>query len=256
MADSAPTASTAVPPALVEEDPSPSSTTSPARGAEMRDFLQARLQKNRAPPLVHGWDFYHDRQDRVPPPTSTDPATALSTTIKTNATTTTTTTYEQRLEHLATINDVRQFWSVFNNFDIAQLSLRDSIHLFHRGVKPLWEDPRNTQGGSWTFRVAPATGARFWHEVCLLAIGEQLQAAVASERTTFRDDVCGVSLSVRFNSVLIQVWNRDGLHTEGIERLKETVVGALSEDLEPREGSFYYKRHCEHAGFAVKGGGS
>lgn len=220
-------------------------TTSPARGAEMRNFLQNRLQKNRAPPLVHSWDFYHDRQDR----SQTSPSPTTSSSGKGEGTGEA--AYEQRLEHLAVINDVRQFWNVFNNFDLSQLKLRDSVHLFHKGVKPIWEDPRNSRGGAWTFRVPKSQAQEFWKEVCMMAIGEQLQSAVESEREVFRDDVCGVSVGVRFNSCLVQVWNRDGAHEAGIERLREVVVGNLSEELRPREGGFYYKKHDEHAGFAT-----
>ena len=213
-----------------------SATTSPARGAEMRNFLQARLQKNRAPPLVHSWDFWHDRQDRSHPQ-QTNGNSAEG-------------TYEERLEVLANVDDVRKFWNVFNNFDVSRLPLRDSVHLFHKGVKPVWEDPRNARGGSWTFRVPKAQAVEFWKDVCMMAIGEQLQNAVESDRTTFRDDVCGVSLGVRFNSMLMQIWNRDGDHQEGIDRILNTVLENLTPELKPREGSYYYKKHSEHAGFA------
>lgn len=201
----------------------------------MREFLQSRLQKNRAPPLVHSWDFWHDRQDRSH--ANGDSGAGDS-------------TYEDRLEVLANVDDVRKFWNVFNNFDISRLQLRDSIHLFHKGVKPVWEDPRNARGGSWTFRAPKAVAADFWKEVCMMAIGEQLQNAVETERTTFRDDICGTSLGVRFNSMLIQIWNRDGEHSEGVERILSTVLENLSSELKPREGSYYYKKHSEHAGFA------
>ena len=218
----------------------------------MRDFLQARLQKNRAPPLVHSWDFYHDRQDRTQTSTT---STAVDPTTKAEDNGTSTediVDYEARLEHLAIIDDVRKFWNVFNNFDISRLALRDSVHLFHRGIKPVWEDPRNLKGGSWTFRVPKAIAPEFWKEVCMMAIGEQLQAAVEEDgKQVFRDDVCGVTLGVRFNSMLVQVWNRDGDHEAGVERLKDTVLGGLGEDMRPREGSYYYKKHSEHAGFSA-----
>lgn len=202
----------------------------------MLNFLQTRLhQKNRAPPLVHSWDFWHDRQDRSVNGSSNVPPSD---------------TYEARLEHLAQISDVKQFWSVFNNFDITQLKLRDSVHLFHKGVKPVWEDPRNARGGSWTFRVPKSQASAFWQEVCMMAIGEQLQGAVEEPgRATFRDDICGVSLGVRFNSMLVQIWNRDGGHEVGTERIVKTVLEGLSEQLKPREGTYYYKKHNEHAGF-------
>lgn len=233
----------AAPPNLTVSPTTDLQTAPPARGAEMRSFLQARLQKNRAPPLVHSWDFWHDRQDR-------GAANTQSPTSPSNDTTST--AYEERLIRLAEVNDIRSFWSLFNNFDTTLLPLRDSVHLFKRGVKPIWEDPRNTSGGAWTFRVPKQLAPEFWKEVCMLAIGEQLQAAVEEEGVeTFRDDICGVSLGVRFGSMLVQVWNRDGGHEAGIRRVLETIWGGLSPGLQPREGSFYYKRHSEHAAFGA-----
>ncbi|KAF2809164.1 translation initiation factor eIF4e [Mytilinidion resinicola] len=152
-------------PTLSESDAA--ATSSPARGKETRLNLQRAL---RPPPLVHTWDFYHDRQDRKPTGTH-NPTTAASSTP-----------YEARLVHLAEMSDVKECWSVLNNFNVAALEKKDSIHLFHKGVKPLWEDARNLRGGAWTFKVPKAQGPEFWKELCLLAVGEQLQNAVATDR--------------------------------------------------------------------------
>lgn len=144
-----------------------SATMSPARGKEMRANL---LQKLRPPPLVHLWEFWHDRQDRKP-----ISGTASSSELDSAS-------YEDRLVKMTTVTDVREFWELFNNFDVMKLPLRDTVHLFHKGVKPLWEDPRNTRGGAWTFRVPKDKAKEFWKEICMMAIGEQLQEAVASKR--------------------------------------------------------------------------
>jgi hypothetical protein len=206
----------------------------------MTNFLRARLTGRRtnqesAPPLIHNWDFWHDRQERLSPSSGADGESQ----------------YEDRLESLAEISDVKEFWSVFNNFDISKLKLRDSIHLFHKGVKPIWEDPRNARGGSWTFRIATEKAPEFWKEVCMMAIGEQLQAAVEDPtRQTFRDDICGISLSVRTKAMLVQIWNRDGDHQKGIEEVRNTVMEGLSEELRPQDDRLvYYKKHSEHNGF-------
>jgi len=91
-------------------------------------------------------------------------------------------TYEERLVKLLDITDVQHFWEMFNNFDVrTMMKLRDSVHLFKRGVKPLWEDPRNVRGGALTFRVPKEHAPEFWKHVCLLAIGERLQEAVFEE---------------------------------------------------------------------------
>jgi hypothetical protein len=120
---------------------------------------------------VHCWEFWHDRQDRKRSENAGDEANESAPLD-----------YETRLIKLASVSDVRGFWEVFNNFDVFSLQLRDSVHLFHKGVKPVWEDPRNAKGGSWTFRVPKEKAPEFWKTVTLMAIGETLQACVASKR--------------------------------------------------------------------------
>jgi hypothetical protein len=56
--------------------------------------------------------------------------------------------------------------------------MRESIYLFKSGFKPIWEDRRNINGGSWTFRVPKAIGPDFWTRIQLLAIGEKLQSVI------------------------------------------------------------------------------
>lgn len=134
--------------------------------------MVAALHKRLRPtyPLVHSWEFWHDRQDRKKSPEPDAPVLASTDEeIK----------YEDRLVKLLDISDVKHFWEMHNNFDVrSMLKLRDSVHLFKKGVKPLWEDPRNVHGGAWTFRVPKEQAAEFWMHTCLLAIGERLQEAV------------------------------------------------------------------------------
>ncbi len=56
--------------------------------------------------------------------------------------------------------------------------MRESIYLFKSGFKPIWEDRRNINGGSWTFRMPKSTGPDVWTRVQLLAIGEKLQSVL------------------------------------------------------------------------------
>lgn len=130
------------------------------------------LQKLRAPPLVHAWEFWHERQDR-------DKATNAS---GTDSAAEKETGYEDRLVSLAQVTDVREFWEVFNNFDTTRLPMRDAVHLFKKGVKPIWEDSRNARGGALSFRVTKEKAPEFWKEICMMAIGERMQDAVKSNR--------------------------------------------------------------------------
>ena len=87
--------------------------------------------------------------------------------------------YQASLEKLDTqIESVQDFWRYNNNTPVEQIKMRESIYLFKSGFRPIWEDRRNVQGGSWTFRVPKANGPEFWTRVQLLAIGEKLQEAL------------------------------------------------------------------------------
>jgi len=63
------------------------------------------------------------------------------------------------------------------------------------------------------------------------------------------DDICGLSLTTRFTSNLISVWNRDAANEESVRGILEVVLEELPEHLKPKESSYYYKKHSEHAGF-------
>ena len=63
------------------------------------------------------------------------------------------------------------------------------------------------------------------------------------------DDICGVGLSIRFNSHLISVWNRDGSNQKSIDAILATVLDQLPDEMKPTPQNYYYKKHSEHAGF-------
>lgn len=46
------------------------------------------------------------------------------------------------------------------------------------------------------------------------------------------------------------MWNRDGTNQKSIDGILAVVLDKLSPELKPKEGSFYYKKHSEHAGFS------
>jgi hypothetical protein len=87
--------------------------------------------------------------------------------------------YQAQLEQLGSqIESVQDFWRYNNNTPVDQIKMRESIYLFKAGFKPIWEDRRNINGGSWTFRVNKAIGPDVWTRIQLLAIGEKLQSVL------------------------------------------------------------------------------
>lgn len=63
------------------------------------------------------------------------------------------------------------------------------------------------------------------------------------------DQICGVGLSVRFNSHLISVWHRDASNQKSVDAIKDCVLEELPQELRPKEENYFYKKHSDHAGF-------
>jgi hypothetical protein len=164
MAGRFPVLSTSNLPEITPEEQS--ATASPARGSAM---LNSIFKSVRVPEFRHKWMFWAEKGQQAP---SKDKATQSSE------------EYASRPKPLGDqIISVKEFYQHFNNIPVESLKLRDSIHLFHLGVKPVWEDPRNTRGGAWYFKIPKDQAAQFWHEMCLLAVGDGLQGAVETKRS-------------------------------------------------------------------------
>lgn len=76
-----------------------------------------------------------------------------------------------------------------------------------------------------------------------------VKSSIDRLRNNLGDDLCGCSMSVRFNNNLISIWNRDGTNTKTIDGIFAVVLENLSAELQPKEGHHYYKRHSDHQGF-------
>jgi Eukaryotic initiation factor 4E len=63
------------------------------------------------------------------------------------------------------------------------------------------------------------------------------------------DQLCGVGLSVRFNSHLISVWHRDASQQKSIDAILATVLEELPAELKPKPDNYFYKKHSDHVGF-------
>lgn len=71
---------------------------------------------------------------------------------------------------------------------------------FVDGVKPMWEDPANTNGGRWVIRVQKGYANKLWEDLLLATIGDQFEPA---------NEVNGIIVSVKQQGDQIAIWNRN-----------------------------------------------
>jgi hypothetical protein len=136
------------------EKPSPteSDNSSPATRKTLHQNIFGKL---RPLPLQYHWTFWYDKHAEG----SLD--------------------YDDRLYVLyEDVADIATFYRVYNNYPWEKIPQRDTVHIFRKGVKPVWEDPENLRGGCWRFRVPKRKAQAFFHEIAILCLANEFQAAL------------------------------------------------------------------------------
>lgn len=71
----------------------------------------------------------------------------------------------------------RRFWALYNHIEIGlQVDVRPRLQSVQGGIKPMWEDERNSRGGRWVNQLEKKFRQscldNYWLEVMLCLIGE------------------------------------------------------------------------------------
>jgi len=154
--------------------------------------------------------------------------------------------YADAMKKLGKVHSVQDFWRWFNNLPAPrELPPRSSYHLMKEGVRPMWEDPHNALGGCFSFRVTKRDSSYAWQQVVLGVIGEQFSSFVMHEK----DEVCGLTLSVRQDCDLISLWNRSSSLSAHAMSLMPALLHTLLPELRV---TVSYKVHFSEADFKPK----
>jgi translation initiation factor 4E len=136
---------------------------------------------------------------------------------------------------------------------VNRLQYASEYQIFQKGVKPMWEDPHNVNGGKWVLRYRrppfkdrrrddngiPAdvrnshkhTRMRFqaaynWEVLVLSVIGGSFSEGLGLEH----DEILGLVISVRREEDIISVWNKRGQDEEVREKIRGALVRVLCLD--------------------------
>lgn len=111
--------------------------------------------------------------------------------------------YEKTLHPMACVSTVEEFWTVYRHLKRpSELPAVSDYHLFKDGIRPIWEDDINKQGGKWVVRLKKGVADRYWEELLMAMVGGQFDSQDMS-------DVCGVVLSVRNGEDIISIWTKE-----------------------------------------------
>lgn len=96
------------------------------------------------------------------------------------------------------IKNIHDFWSIFDNVYLFDFSKYD-IFIMREGIEPTWEDPKNMNGGSCSFRIELKNVNKMWELLCMYMMNENL--------TSEPENINGLSFCTKNNWIIIKIWN-------------------------------------------------
>jgi translation initiation factor 4E len=140
--------------------------------------------------------------------------------------------YEKNIKKVGTFSSVEDFWDYYSHLirpnDLPNTS---DYHLFKDGIKPMWEDEANRNGGKWILRLRKGLASKYWEDLILAVLGEQFDVG---------PEICGAVISIRYQEDILSLWNRTATDAETKMKILETMKRVLSLDGSAR---LEYKNH-------------
>jgi len=75
------------------------------------------------------------------------------------------------------------------------------LFLMKEGIKPTWEDPKNRNGGCFSYKILNKNVYKVWKELTYVIAGESV-----SNNVSFVRCVTGITISPKKNFCIIKIW--------------------------------------------------
>jgi hypothetical protein len=78
------------------------------------------------------------------------------------------------------------------------------LFMMRKGIKPAWEDPKNRNGGCFSYKVSNKNVYKVWKELTYVVVGGTI-----SKQMGFVNCVTGITISPKKNFCIIKIWMTD-----------------------------------------------
>jgi len=75
------------------------------------------------------------------------------------------------------------------------------LFLMRDGIKPIWEDVKNRNGGCFSYKISNKSVYSVWKELCYVIVGNTI-----SNKSSFVSGVSGITISPKKNFCIIKLW--------------------------------------------------
>jgi translation initiation factor 4E len=129
--------------------------------------------------------------------------------------------YESLLKHIGGFNTIESFWAIYLSLkrpeELIQTGTTD-YSIFKKGIRPVWEDKQNSDGGKLTLRLKKGglISLRFWELSVLKLIGSDMDQDIL-------DEINGIMFSIRHYEDIVSIWTKNAKDSNVIERLREVM---------------------------------
>jgi len=143
--------------------------------------------------------------------------------------------YEENTYTLGTTSTVEDFWRLYVHLrrPVDERPTVCDYHVFREGIRPMWEDEANVNGGKWIVRLKKGLAARYWEDVLLAVLGGQFRVG---------DEICGLVLSVRYQEDILSIWNRSADSRKVCMQIRDTLRSTMGL---PEGATMEYKKHTD-----------
>lgn len=130
--------------------------------------------------------------------------------------------WEDMQNEITSFDTVEDFWSLYNHIKPpSEIKLGSDYSLFKKGIRPMWEDAANKQGGRWVITLNKSSKNdldNLWLDVLLCLIGEAFDHS---------DQICGAVVNIRGKSNKISIWTANGNNEEAALEIGHKLRDAL-----------------------------
>jgi len=144
--------------------------------------------------------------------------------------------YEDNTSTLGTVHTAEEFWQLYVHLrrPVDDRPTACDYHVFREGIRPMWEDEANINGGKWIVRLRKGVAARYWEDVLLAILGGQFRVG--------GDEICGAVLSVRYQEDLLSIWNKSADSRRVCMQIRDTLRNVMGL---PVDAVMEYKKHTD-----------
>jgi hypothetical protein len=83
------------------------------------------------------------------------------------------------------------------------------LFIMRDGINPMWEDQKNRNGGSFSYKVSNKHVYETWRDLTYVLIGENI-----SNNVSFVNSVTGITISPKKNFCIVKIWMTNCEHQD------------------------------------------